>query len=84
MRSMLPAARSRVSVPSWRQCSPVPLAATSRIMNAQCRNRGAMTWVTPRALWSIVQRALQSWARGQRVPDERDVYLEEVGKSRLG
>lgn len=29
-------------------------------------------------LAAVVQRALQSWARGQRVPDERDVYLDSV------
>jgi len=26
----------------------------------------------------VVQRALQSWSRGQRSPDEQDVYLESV------
>ena len=26
----------------------------------------------------VIQRALQSWSRGQRLPDERDVYLESV------
>ena len=26
----------------------------------------------------VIQRALHSWSRGQRLPDERDVYLESV------